>query len=148
MILSIDPAFSGDTGWAYFDDGKLTDFGKLNAEEAYDTEVRSSMLERASHLVIEDQFMRNNIKVYGMLVESRMWWQGMAKDKFYIDVTVMKPTEWQSKVDSKWKVGSKQNYPAYEKYVRRRWKLPSESIELTKDMIAAISMGSVYLDRQ
>ncbi len=145
-LLAIDPSYAGKTGYALFKDGKLAGYGELPSAKVRQWIERKTLLEKASTLAIEDQFLSINPKTYAKLVSAKMMWIVPAKDLYNMDIREVSPQEWQKHLTRGWKFGkgSKKDERALREYVQHRWRLIGWVIP--PDALCAICIGTFALD--
>lgn len=144
LILAVDPAWSGPTGWCLLDGTRLHSYGHLTSEQAWDWPVRSALLAQAARLVIEDAWMGKNAATHAKLTEARCLWSVPARDLYHLPVQQVRPEAWMRAITGNRRFGgSAKNYDQIMAYLLHRYPTIDR---LNKDEAAAIGLATYARD--
>lgn len=148
IILIIDPAWRGKTGWLKWSKFyPSTAYGTLKAKEARNWQMRFDLFQGITTLVIENTYLKY-IKAFAALEKAKMLWTQPAIDHFGLtekDIIEVSPQSWQSGIQRGWKLGKDKDQNAIEFYVEQRF-FSGKKTGLTEHELSCFGMLSFYLD--
>lgn len=145
-ILALDQSVS-KTGFAYFENKKLKDYGLIRNNAKYDrlgfmaSKIKqlAKYLPEIDLLVIEDVQTQSNVATMKLLAELKGMLEYMAKFDFSIAVAVLEPSKWRKSLGFKQGRVKREDLKAQAlDYVQSAYK-----VDVAEDIAEAICIGAV-----